>query len=43
MYVQLSDLLLICTSIAMVIGSKQSYRIKSKIDIDGMQVVLSYQ
>jgi len=27
-----------CTSVAVVIGSKQRYRIKSKIDVDGMQV-----
>jgi len=37
--VQFSDLMLICTQVAVVIGSKQRYRIKSKIDIDSMQVV----
>jgi len=37
-YLQFNDLVLICTVVAVVIGSKQRYRIKSKIDIDGMQV-----
>jgi hypothetical protein len=33
-----SDLLLVCHNLPVVIGSKQKYKIKSKIDIDGMEV-----